>query len=106
LQRAQQPGLRLHRHVADFVEEQRAAGRLLELADVRATAPVKAPFSCPNSSLSISSAGMAAVLTATNGPSRRPPSWWIASATSSLPVPDSPRISTVRSLRSTRVIMR
>ena len=34
----------------------------------RATAPVKAPFSCPNSSLSISSAGIAAALTATNGP--------------------------------------
>src|SRR3546814_3986917 len=30
LEHAQQPGLRLHRHVADLVEEQRAAGRLLE----------------------------------------------------------------------------
>ena len=32
LQHAQQPGLRLHRHVADFVEEQRAALGLLEPA--------------------------------------------------------------------------
>ena len=32
LQHAQQPGLRLGRHVADLVEEQRAAGRLLEPA--------------------------------------------------------------------------
>ena len=32
LQHAQQPGLRLGRHVADLVEEQRAAVRLLELA--------------------------------------------------------------------------
>ena len=48
----------------------------------------------------------AAVLTAMNGPAARLPSWWIASATSSFPVPDSPRMSTVRSLRSTRVIMR
>ena len=32
LQHAQQPGLRLHRHVADLVEEQRAAFGLLEAA--------------------------------------------------------------------------
>ena len=32
LQHAQQPRLRLHRHVADLVEEQRAALRLLEAA--------------------------------------------------------------------------
>ncbi len=32
LQHAQQAGLRLHRHVADLVEEQRAALRLLEAA--------------------------------------------------------------------------
>ena len=32
LQHAQQPGLRLGRHVADLVEEQRAAGGLLEAA--------------------------------------------------------------------------
>ncbi len=34
MQRAQQPGLRLHRHVADLVEEQRPAGGLLELAEM------------------------------------------------------------------------
>ena len=32
LQHAQQAGLRFRRHVADFVEEQRAAGGLLEAA--------------------------------------------------------------------------
>ena len=32
LQHAQEPGLRLVRHVAYFVEEQRAAGSLLEAA--------------------------------------------------------------------------
>ena len=32
LQHAQEPGLRLHRHVADLVEEQRAALGLLETA--------------------------------------------------------------------------
>ena len=69
LQHAQQAGLRLGRHVADLVEEQRAAVGLLELAGRRAArAPVKAPVSWPNSSLSISSRGIAAMLSATNGP--------------------------------------
>ena len=73
LQHAQQPGLGVQRHVADLVEEQRAAVGLLEAAGERVVAPVKAPFSWPNSSLSISSRGMAAMLIATNGPSRRLP---------------------------------
>ena len=47
---------------------------LLEAALVpRLCAPVKAPRSWPNSSLSISSRGIAAMLMATNGPSRRLP---------------------------------
>ena len=58
-------------------------------------APVKAPFSCPNSSLSISSLGMAAQLTATKGLSRRGERAWMALAASSLPVPVSPSIRTV-----------
>ena len=33
LDRAQQLGLQPHVHLGDFVEQQRAAGRLLELAD-------------------------------------------------------------------------
>ena len=37
----------------------------------RSVAPVNEPFSWPNSSDSISSSGMAAQLTCTNGPSRR-----------------------------------
>ena len=45
LQHAQKAGLRLHRHVADLVEEQRAALGLLEAADRARLAPVKAPFS-------------------------------------------------------------
>ena len=69
LQHAQQPGLRLERHVADLVEEQRAALRPARSARPRAgSAPVKAPRSWPNSSLSISSRGIAAMLMATNGP--------------------------------------
>ena len=69
---------------------------------VRAWAPVKAPFSWPNSSLSISSRGMAAMLMATNGPLRRLEKSCSTRATSSLPVPDSPVIMTVRSVRVRR----
>ena len=65
---------------------------------------MKAPFSWPNSSLSSSSAGMAAQLSLTNGLSLR----WLFSkrlvATSSLPVPLSPRMSTVESVGATFMI--
>ena len=66
------------------------------------SAPVKAPFSCPNNSLSRSVSGNAAQLTATNGRSRRPDAAWIARATSSLPVPRSPAIRTGRGITATR----
>jgi hypothetical protein len=45
---------------------------------------------CPNSSLSISSSGMAAQFTSMNGPLARRLRMWIVRATSSLPVPFSP----------------
>ena len=70
LQHAQQLHLHVEAHVADLVEEQRAAVGELEPADARGHAPVKAPFSWPNSSLSSSSRGIAPQLTGTNGPSR------------------------------------
>ncbi len=59
-------------------------------------APVNDPFSWPNSSDSISSSGIAAQLTCTNRSRLRRLLRWIARATSSLPVPLSPRISTRR----------
>ena len=59
-------------------------------------APVKAPFSCPNNSDSSNSLGMAAVLRAINGLFALGLCLCRARATSSLPVPDSPVISTVR----------
>jgi hypothetical protein len=46
----------------------------------------------PNSSLSISESGIAPQLSATNRRLRRAPRSWSARATSSLPVPLSPRI--------------
>ena len=69
-----------------------------------AIAPVKAPFTCPNSSDSSSVSGMAEQLTATKERSARPLRWWIERATSSLPVPVSPAISTVARLGATRAI--
>ena len=55
-----------------------------------ATAPVKAPLTCPKRVDSSSSDGMALVCTGTKGPSARGLRRWMARATSSFPVPDSP----------------
>src|SRR6267378_178642 len=68
-------------------------------------APVKAPRSWPNISLSTRSRGIAAQFTRTNGFSRRGLASWIALATSSLPVPDSPVMSTRASVGATRAII-
>jgi hypothetical protein len=58
LQHTEDFRLRLRAHVADFVEEDRPAVRLLELADLLlSAAPVNDPFSWPNNSDSISSSG-------------------------------------------------
>ncbi len=59
-----------------------------------AVAPVKEPFSCPKSSDSIKSSGMAAQFIVTNGPDERSEYLCIALATNSFPVPFSPKIST------------
>ncbi len=72
----------------------------------RASAPVNAPFSCPNSSDSSSSAAMADVFSATNGWCARGLWSCSARATSSLPVPDSPVISTVMLEPASRPIER
>ena len=66
------------------------------------TAPVKAPRTCPNSSLASMSDVKVAQFTAWNGRFARGLSWCRALATSSLPVPLSPRMSTVASLRAAR----
>ncbi len=57
-------------------------------------APVNAPLTWPNSSLSMSSSGMAAQFISTNGSEHRVDCAWIARATSSFPVPFSPKIRT------------
>ena len=58
-------------------------------------APVNAPATWPNSSLSSSVSGSAPQATSTNGLSRRALRRWMARAISDLPVPLSPVISTV-----------
>ena len=72
----------------------------------RRCAPVNAPASWPNSSLSSSSAGIAAVLSATNGLPARGDSRCSARATSSLPVPVSPVTSTDSGACASRPIAR
>ena len=58
------------------------------------SAPVKAPFSCPNSMEGARSRGRMLQLTATNGIPTRPLFSWMLWATDSLPVPLAPSIST------------
>jgi hypothetical protein len=102
LDHAQDLLLEGERHVADLVEEQRPPSHCSNFPAGAGRAPVKAPRSKPNSSLSSSVSGNAAQLTARNGRSPRPEASWIARATSSLPVPRSPTISTGRGMRATR----
>ena len=64
-------------------------------------APVKDPLRWPNSSLSSKSLGMAPQFTGINGPRARSEQLCSALATSSLPVPLSPKISAVESLGPT-----
>jgi len=70
----------------------------------RPAAPVKAPFSCPNSWLSASEGVSAAQLTGTNALFRRGPLRCSSRAQSSLPVPVSPLTSTVHSTSAARSI--
>src|SRR5271156_1850267 len=67
----------------------------------RCNAPVKEPFSWPNNSEAIKSRGMAAQFTLTKECEERRDRRWIARATSSLPVPVSPVISTVAAVGAT-----
>ncbi len=66
-------------------------------------APVNAPRAWPKSSASASSPGMAAQLKRMRGPAARRLSAWMSEATSSLPVPVSPRMSTVMSFGAIRL---
>src|SRR5687768_2028460 len=67
-----------------------------------ATAPVKEPFLCPKSSDSSSPSGIAPQFTATKGAPERGLARWMARASSSLPVPDCPKMHTLASEAATR----
>src|ERR1039458_65780 len=69
-------------------------GRERERTRLVECAPVNAPFSYPNSSVSISPWGIAGQLTFTSSPTVRSEVPWIRRAISSLPVPLSPCTST------------
>ena len=68
------------------------------------TAPVNEPLACPNSSLSSKVSVMAAQLTGTKGRSPRLLFACTAFATSSLPVPLSPVMSTMASVGAMRTM--
>ena len=68
-------------------------------------APVKEPFTCPKSSLSISSEGIAAQFTSTIGFLLRSLREWMACATSSFPEPLEPVMRTLASDGATFSIM-
>jgi hypothetical protein len=63
--------LQLHGDVSDLIEKECAAVRGLETADLAGTAPVKAPFSYPKSSLSSIPKGIAAQFSLRKGRARR-----------------------------------
>jgi len=69
-----------------------------------ATAPVKAPFTWPKSSLSRSVSGIAPQLMAMNGFAVRSLFLWMVRATSSFPVPLAPMINTVPETAATLLI--
>ena len=104
LERGQQLGLEVERQIADLVEEQGAAVGRLHPPDPVAAAPVKAPFTWPNSSDSNRLSAVAPRSTETIGWSPRRDWRWISRATSSLPVPFSPRIRTLASVGAARSI--
>ena len=105
LQHPEQLGLRGERQLADLVEEQRARAPAASNAPFRvALAPVNAPRSWPNSSLSTSCSGSAAQLMATNGAVGTRPEPVQLPGHELLPVPLSPTISTVLGTGATRAI--
>ena len=71
LEEAQQLGLHVQSHVADFVEEQRASRRRADQPGRFSIAPVNAPRLWPNSCESSISRGMDAQLKGMNGPLAR-----------------------------------
>jgi hypothetical protein len=85
LQNAQKHRLAWLWQITDFIEKQCSTVRPLKSAGLASEAPVKAPFSCPNNSLSIKFGLNAAQLTSTKGFCARLPALCMPCATNSLP---------------------
>ena len=103
LQEAQQVGLQLQRQVTDLVQEDGASARRLDaaaLALMRAGERIRVRVRTARSASGLPA--VAPQFTGTNGPRARRERWWMARATSSLPVPLSPAMSTGASTRVTR----
>ena len=104
LQHAQELRLHLRPDVADLVEEQRAAAAPPRTGRAwRATAPVKAPLRVAEQLALEQRLGERGAVDRARTARRARGEWvWMARATSSLPVPDSPTTSTVDSVGATR----
>ena len=104
LQHPQELHLHRQRHVADLVEEERAAVRLLETPQARLLrAGERAALVAEELDFRAPPPRSAAQFTRMKGRSARRLRRWTSRATSSLPVPLSPRIITVESVGATRL---
>jgi hypothetical protein len=97
LENAQEHCLTWRGQITNLIEKQRPAFARSNRPCLRTTAPVNASFSCPNNSPSIKLGLIATQLTATKGSPARLLALCMTRATSSLPVPGTPVMSTLRS---------
>ena len=92
------------RQVADLVEQQRAAVRRFDVADLARIRTGKCAALITEQFGLQQMRGMAPQLTATNGPLRRSEWRWIATAVNPLPVPVSPNTNTGVRTREARTV--
>jgi hypothetical protein len=92
LQHPQQLGLQRQVEFADFVEQQRAAVGRFDQANLAGVGIGEGALFVAEQLALDQVRGSAAQLISMNGALARGPAWWQARATSSLPVPVSPRI--------------
>ena len=106
LEHPQQLDLAVGRHLPDLVEEQRAAVGQLDQPGLGARAGERAPLVAEQLALEQPLGQRAAVDARRTAARRAAIRSWMARATSSLPVPLSPRMSTAASVGATRSIRR
>jgi hypothetical protein len=102
---AEQFDLHVETHVADFVEEERAALGRFEMADAAGMGAGEAALFMPEKFGFDEFAGDRAAVDRGEGLAGAAPSSWIARATSSLPEPDGPQSITEAFERATRRII-